>query len=60
MSQIIVENLKVNKKLNFPNYTTTQRNSLTPVQGNIIFNTTTNNLEIYLNNLWQDFSQVNL
>lgn len=60
MSQIIVENLNVNEKLNFPFYTTAQRNSLTPVQGTTIFNTTTNNLEIYLNGAWNDFSQVNL
>jgi hypothetical protein len=36
----------------FQSYTTTERNALTPANGWVIYNTTTNQLQVYANGAW--------
>lgn len=52
MSRINVPSLKVNTRLKLPVLTTINRDVLIPESGMVIFNTTTNQTEIYFNNKW--------
>lgn len=52
MSRINVPSLKVNTRLKLPVLTTINRDALIPESGMVIFNTTTNQTEIYFNNKW--------
>lgn len=40
----------------FPRYTTAQRNALSAVQGQVIFNNSTNKLNVYDGSAWQDYT----
>ena len=40
--------------LNLKNYTTTQRDALTSVAGDIVFNTTTSTVQFYNGSSWAD------
>lgn len=57
MSTINVEDSFVNKILNLPRYTTTQRNNLTPVVGSLIYNTTENYAEAWNGTSWRGFGK---
>lgn len=40
--------------LNAPNYTTSEITNLKPISGSLIFNSTTNKLQVYANSVWVD------
>jgi hypothetical protein len=40
----------------FPRMTTTERDAITPVNGMIIYNITTNRFERYENDVWESFN----
>jgi len=52
MSTLNVNALNITEKLKLPNYTTTQRDALTPELGLLIFNTTEETVEIYNGTEW--------
>jgi len=47
-------NVSIDDALRFKNYTTTQRDALTSVAGDTIFNTTTSKVEYYDGSAWQE------
>jgi len=52
-SSIEQDDVTVNSSLVVPRLTTAERNSLTPVVGNIIYNTDLNEYEVYENGTWE-------
>lgn len=45
--------LPQNARLRLPNYTTSQRNALTPTAGDVIYNTSDNNINYYTGTQWK-------
>ena len=45
-------NLSVGSQLNLKSYTTTQRDALTSIAGDMIYNTTTSKVEFYNGSSW--------
>lgn len=52
MSSLNTNHLKINNTLKLPVLTTTERDALTPESGMMIFNTTTNQAELYFKSSW--------
>ena len=52
-------NVSVDDALRFKNYTTTQRDALTSVAGDTIYNTTTSKVEYYDGSAWQETGGAN-
>ena len=48
------ENVSMQDPLNLKSYTTTQRNGLTSVAGDMIYNTTDNKVQFYNGTAWND------
>ena len=48
------DNVSMQCALNLKSYTTTQRNALTSVAGDIIYNETTNKVQFYNGSAWND------
>ena len=53
-------NVSVDDALRFKNYTTTQRDALTSVAGDTIYNTTTSKVEYYDGSAWQETGGANV
>tara|TARA_R100000773_G_scaffold17641_1_gene15986 strand:- start:754 stop:1914 length:1161 start_codon:yes stop_codon:yes gene_type:complete len=51
-------NISLSDPLKFKSYTTTQRDALSSVAGDVIFNTTTNKLELFSNGAWGEMGGV--
>ena len=51
-------NVSLDNALKFKSYTTTQRNALSSVAGDVIYNTTTQKLELYTNGAWAELGGV--
>ena len=47
-------NVSIDDALNLKSYTTTQRDSLTSAAGDIIYNSTTNKVQVYNGSSWSD------
>ena len=47
-------NVSIDDALNLKSYTTTQRDALTSVAGDTIYNTTTSKIEFYNGSAWND------
>ena len=47
-------NVSVDDSLNLKSYTTTERNALTSVAGDIIYNTTDSKVQFYNGSAWND------
>jgi len=45
--------LPQNARLRLPNYTTAQRNALTPIAGDVIYNTSDSNINYYTGTQWK-------
>jgi hypothetical protein len=52
-SSIEQDDVTVNSSLVIPRLTTAERDSLAPVNGNMIYNTTLNEYEVYENSVWE-------
>ena len=57
MSRINVPSLKINNRLKLPVLTTINRDALIPESGMLIFNSTTNQTEIYFNSKWNSAAE---
>lgn len=51
-------NVQIDAPLNVKSYTTTQRNALSSVSGDMIYNTTTNKLEVFANGSWAEMGGI--
>lgn len=51
-------NIAMDNALNFKSYTTTQRNALSSVAGDVIFNSTDNKLQVYADGSWNDLGGI--
>ena len=54
ISKVSGNNLTLNDPINFKSYTTTERNSLTSVAGDIIYNTTESKVQFYNGTTWNN------
>lgn len=54
LSKVSGNNIVMNDPLNLKAYTTTQRNALTSVAGDVIFNTTASKVQFYNGSSWID------
>ena len=54
LSKSTGNNIQMGAPLNFKSYTTTQRNALTSVAGDVIFNSTANKIQFYDGSGWVD------
>ena len=53
-------NVSVDDALRLKNYTTTQRNALTSVAGDMIYNTTDSKVQVYNGSSWNDLGPVEI
>jgi hypothetical protein len=51
-------NVSIDDALNLKSYTTTQRDALTSVAGDMIYNTTDNKVQVYTGSAWEDLGGV--
>tara|TARA_B100000427_G_scaffold327855_1_gene339565 strand:+ start:3656 stop:3844 length:189 start_codon:yes stop_codon:yes gene_type:complete len=54
ISKVSGNNVSLNEPLNLKSYTTTARNSLTSVAGDVIYNTTDSKAQFYNGSAWVD------
>ena len=54
ISKVSGNNISLNEPLNLKSYTTTARNSLTSVAGDVIYNTTDSKAQFYNGSAWVD------
>ncbi len=54
ISKVSGNNVSLNQPLNLKSYTTTARNSLTSVAGDLIYNTTDSKAQFYNGSSWND------
>ena len=47
-------NVSIDDSLNLKSYTTTQRDALTSVAGDVIYNTTDSKVQVYTGSAWED------
>ena len=55
LSKVSGNNITLNHPLNLKSYTTTARDSLTSAAGDMIYNSTTNQIQFYNGSAWNDF-----
>lgn len=55
MSTVTANTINITNVLKLPLYTTTQRNALTPIGGALIYNTTDNEVQLYVGTEWRNF-----
>ena len=54
ISKVSGNNVAMDWSLNFKSYTTTQRNALTSVAGDMIYNSTDSKVQFYNGSAWND------
>ncbi len=53
-NSVRVNNVEVGETVLFPSLTTTERNALTASNGMVVYNETTNKLQVYAGGSWTD------
>ncbi len=53
-NSVRVNNIEVGETVLFPSLTTTERNALTASNGMVVYNETTNKLQVYAGGSWTD------
>ena len=53
-NSVRVNNVEVGETVLFPSLTTTERNALTASNGMVVYNETTNKLQVYAGGSWPD------
>ena len=51
-------NVAIDDSLNLKSYTTTQRDALTSAAGDMIYNSTTNKVQVYTGSAWEDLGGI--